>query len=175
MLARELHAERADGVNHDDLELVGDLRHEAGYLLHEAVDAALVARLEQGGDGECGYGAVLVGDKVLQVEVAGGDGSWVADGDLVEGLDGGVAQGGLRGGAEELEDADGGGELFGRGGGQGDDGGGGLVDDHVGLVAQAGLDEVEEARLRVVLLLLELVGGDADEKAVGVRRLEGGA
>ncbi len=99
----------------------------------------------------------------------------MADGDLVEGLDGGVAQGGLRGGAEELEDADGGGELFGRGGGQGDDGGGGLVDDHVGLVAQAGLDEVEEARVGGVFVLVELVGGDADEEAVGVGGLEGGA
>ena len=46
VFARELEAQRADRFHHHDLELVRDLGHEAGYLFHEAVDAALVARLE---------------------------------------------------------------------------------------------------------------------------------
>eukprot|EP00160_Parvularia_atlantis_P016157 Unigene4981_Nuclearia_a/m.15262 Unigene4981_Nuclearia_a/g.15262 ORF Unigene4981_Nuclearia_a/g.15262 Unigene4981_Nuclearia_a/m.15262 type:complete len:497 (-) Unigene4981_Nuclearia_a:1004-2494(-) len=52
LLARELDAQRADGLDHDDLELVCDLGHEALDLLHQAVDRGLAARLEQGGDGQ---------------------------------------------------------------------------------------------------------------------------
>ena len=37
VLGRELEAERADGVDDDDLELVANLTHEAADLLHEAV------------------------------------------------------------------------------------------------------------------------------------------
>lgn len=54
-----------------DLELVRDLGHEGGDLLHEAVDAALAARLEQGGDGQRGDAAVRVRHQVFQVQVTG--------------------------------------------------------------------------------------------------------
>lgn len=55
-----------------DLELVRDLGHKRGDLLHESVHAALTAGLEQCGDGQRGDAAVRVGDQVLQVQVAGG-------------------------------------------------------------------------------------------------------
>ena len=35
-----------DGVDDNDLELVGNFGHEGGDLLHESVDAALAARLK---------------------------------------------------------------------------------------------------------------------------------
>lgn len=54
-----------------DLELVRDLRDEGGDLLHEAVHAALAARLQQRGDGQGRDAAVRVGDQVLQVQVTG--------------------------------------------------------------------------------------------------------
>lgn len=52
-----------------DLELVRDLRDEGGDLFHESVHAALAARLQQCGDGQCSNAAVRVSDQVLQVQV----------------------------------------------------------------------------------------------------------
>ena len=45
VLARELDADRADGLHHDCLELVRDLGHEAADLFHESLHAGLTARL----------------------------------------------------------------------------------------------------------------------------------
>ena len=47
-----------------------------------------------------------------------------------------------------------------------------FVDDHLALVTQARLDEVEERVVDAGRLLVQQLGGDADEQAVGVRRLE---
>ncbi len=77
LLAGELEAERPDGLDDGDLELVGDLRHEAGDLLHQAVDAGLVAGLQERRDGEGGDGAVAVGDEKFDVGVADADGQWL--------------------------------------------------------------------------------------------------
>lgn len=82
MLARELGAERPDGRHHHHLELVRDLTHEGTDLLHQPVHTALTASLQQGGDGQGGDAAVHVSDEVLQVQVAGGDGSGVCHRDL---------------------------------------------------------------------------------------------
>ena len=82
VLPGKLQAEGLDGLHHHDLELVRDLRDEGGDLLHEAVHRRLCARLEERGDGQRGDGAVRVGDEVLQVEVAGGDGRGVRHRDL---------------------------------------------------------------------------------------------
>ncbi len=50
MLLGELGAEGADGLHHHDLELVRDLRDEAGDLLHESIHAGLGPRLQEGRD-----------------------------------------------------------------------------------------------------------------------------
>ena len=67
-----------------DLELIRDLRNKRRDLLHESVHAALAARLEQGGDGQCGDAAVGVCDQVLQVQVARSHRWWVLHGHLVD-------------------------------------------------------------------------------------------
>ena len=82
MLAGELGAQRAHGGHDHDLELVWDLAHEGADLLHEAVHAALATGLEESGDGQCGDAAVHVGDQVLKVQIAGGDGCRVRHGNL---------------------------------------------------------------------------------------------
>ena len=87
MFSGEFRAQRADALHDDNLELVGDLGHEAGDLLHQAVHRALIASLEQRGDGQRGNAAVHVGDQVLKVKVTGGDGGWVFDGHLGEGTE----------------------------------------------------------------------------------------
>ncbi len=53
VLLGELGAEGADGLHHHDLELVRDLRDEAGDLLHEPVHARLRPRLQEGRDRQC--------------------------------------------------------------------------------------------------------------------------
>lgn len=50
---------------------------QKAYLFEEAVNAAFIASLEQGGDGQGGNAAVLVGDQALHVNVAVGDGHGV--------------------------------------------------------------------------------------------------
>ncbi len=50
VLLGELGAEGADGLHHHDLELVRDLRDEAGDLLHEPIHARLRPRLQEGRD-----------------------------------------------------------------------------------------------------------------------------
>jgi hypothetical protein len=50
VLLGELGAEGADGLHHHDLELVRDLRDEAGDLLHETIHARLRPRLQEGRD-----------------------------------------------------------------------------------------------------------------------------
>ena len=47
MLARELGAQRLYGLHNNYLELIRDLRHERRYLLHQTLNAALTARLQQ--------------------------------------------------------------------------------------------------------------------------------
>lgn len=66
------------------LELVRDLRHKGGDLLHEPVHAALTARLQQGGDGQSGNAAVRIRDQVLQVQVACSHSWWMLHGNLAE-------------------------------------------------------------------------------------------
>ena len=84
VLARELEAERANGLDHHHLELVRDLRDEGGDLLHQPVDRRLAARLQQRRDGQRGDRAVRVRDQVLQVHVAGRHGRRVRHGHLVQ-------------------------------------------------------------------------------------------
>ena len=47
-----------------------------------------------------------------------------------------------------------------------------LVDDHLALVAQTALDELEQRAVAALVVLLQQLAGDADEQAVGVGRLE---
>ena len=54
MLLGKLGAKGANGLHHNNLELVRDLGDEAGYLLHEPVNARFGAGLEQGRDGQGG-------------------------------------------------------------------------------------------------------------------------
>lgn len=67
-----------------DLELIRDLGDEGGDLFHEAVHAALTARLQQRGDGQSSDAAVRVSDQVLQVQVTGGHCRWVLHCHLVD-------------------------------------------------------------------------------------------
>lgn len=77
LLARELQAQGANGLDDCDLELVGDIGHEARDLLHETVNTGLVSGLEQRGDGERGNGAVGVGDEGLDIGVAHVNDLWL--------------------------------------------------------------------------------------------------
>ena len=54
VLLGKLGAKGANGLHHNNLELVRDLGDEAGYLLHEPVNARFGAGLEQGRDGQGG-------------------------------------------------------------------------------------------------------------------------
>ena len=45
VLTGELDTHRLDGLHHDGLELIGDLRHEAGDLFHKAFHTRLTAGL----------------------------------------------------------------------------------------------------------------------------------
>ena len=82
MLAGELGTQRADGLHDDNLELIRDLRHKAGDLLHEAVNTAFVASLEKGGDGQRGDAAVHICYEILKVKVASSHCSRMLDGHL---------------------------------------------------------------------------------------------
>jgi hypothetical protein len=52
LLAGEFETECSDGLDDCDLELIGDLGHEACDLLHQSVHTGLVPGLEQRGDGK---------------------------------------------------------------------------------------------------------------------------
>lgn len=84
LLARELEAQCADGLHDGDLEFVSDLRHEARDLLHQAINASLVASLEQGGDGKSGDGAIAVGDESLDIGIADIDSLGLERGEVVQ-------------------------------------------------------------------------------------------
>ena len=92
--------------------------------------------------------------------------------DLVERLGGGEAQRGLGRAAEELQHGHSGRQLLGRRVLHADDGVRRLVDDHLALVAQTALDELEQRAVAALVVLLQQLAGDADEQAVGVGRLE---
>lgn len=89
LFRRELQAKCADGLHNRDLELVGDVGHEGADLLHESVDAGLVASLEEGSDGESGNRTVGVGDEAFNVRVALADSIGLERGELVQDTDGG--------------------------------------------------------------------------------------
>lgn len=57
---------------------------QKAYLFEEAVNAAFIASLEQGGNGQGGNAAVLVRDQALHVNVAVGDGHGVCHCHLVQ-------------------------------------------------------------------------------------------
>ena len=117
LLRRELEAERSNGVDNDDLELVGDVGHEGCDLLHQAVHGCLVSglglaqiktvgcatHLQQGGDGICGDRSVRVGDQVLHIHVAGRDSGRLGHGELVQRLDSRELENGLWRREEELQ------------------------------------------------------------------------
>ena len=96
VLGRELEAERADGVDDDDLELIADLAHEAADLLHEAIDGRLIAGLKQRRNSVGRNTAVRVRDKVLEVDVASRDALWVRNSESSESPGGGELERGLR-------------------------------------------------------------------------------
>jgi hypothetical protein len=104
LLTGELQAQGADSLNNGDLEFVGDIGHEAGYLLHQTVDASFVAGLEQCGDGESGNRTVRVGDKGLDIGVADVDDVWLERSEVVEDTNGSELRDGSGGRQEELED-----------------------------------------------------------------------
>mmetsp|Transcript_1510 Transcript_1510/g.2260 ORF Transcript_1510/g.2260 Transcript_1510/m.2260 type:complete len:286 (+) Transcript_1510:1602-2459(+) len=70
VLARILDAERLDSLHNDNLELVRDVAHEGGDLLHEPLDAGFVSCLQQRCDGQGGDRAVAIHDQTLHVVVA---------------------------------------------------------------------------------------------------------
>mmetsp|Transcript_6058 Transcript_6058/g.24078 ORF Transcript_6058/g.24078 Transcript_6058/m.24078 type:complete len:485 (-) Transcript_6058:662-2116(-) len=150
MLLRELQTQFPHGLDDHDLELVLDVAHEVGDLLEQPVDARLVARLEQRGDGERGDGAVLVRDERLHVDVAVGDGERVRHGDAVERAHSREAQYGLGAAQEELQHGHRGRELARGDVAHVDDRARRLEDDHLALVAQAALEEVEERAVGAV-------------------------
>lgn len=45
LLGWEFEAKRADGIDDDDFEFVGDVGHEGGDLLHQSVDRSFVSSL----------------------------------------------------------------------------------------------------------------------------------
>jgi hypothetical protein len=47
VFCRELEAQRADGFNDNDLELVADFRHEASDLLDQPIDGGFVTGLPE--------------------------------------------------------------------------------------------------------------------------------
>ena len=47
MLARELGTHTLNGLHHDGLELIRDLRHEAGDLLHKTLHTGLTTSLDE--------------------------------------------------------------------------------------------------------------------------------
>ena len=79
-----------------DLKLVGDLGHEGGDLLHEALNLALRAGLEERRDGERGNRAVRIRDHILQVQVAECDSEREGHSDSVQRAHGGEPKRGLR-------------------------------------------------------------------------------
>jgi hypothetical protein len=102
LLAGELETERADGLHDGDLELVRDLGHEAGDLLHQPVHTGLVAGLEEGGNSESGDGAVAVGDQELDIRVAHADGLRLEGGEVVQDAEGSELGDGSWRGEEQL-------------------------------------------------------------------------
>mmetsp|Transcript_59614 Transcript_59614/g.136745 ORF Transcript_59614/g.136745 Transcript_59614/m.136745 type:complete len:270 (+) Transcript_59614:1459-2268(+) len=70
VLLRELEAHSADGIDHNDLKIVGYLRHEGSDLLHQPLHARLGTRLEQRRDGERRNRTVRIVDQPLHVHVA---------------------------------------------------------------------------------------------------------
>lgn len=155
VLPRELQSERSNRLHHDHLKLIAYFRNETGDLLHEPVHGRLRPGFQQSGDRQSGDRPVRIGNQILQVQVARGDGGRMVDGDLVQRSDGGETQRRFREAAEHLENADGGsqlsaGRLF-----EVDDGVGRLVDDHLGFVAEAGFDELEVGGVVADVFFLE--------------------
>lgn len=111
LLAGELEAERSDSFDDGDLEFVGNLRHEGGDLLHQAVHASLVARLEKGRDGKGGDGPVAVRDEELDVGIAHVDSVGLERGKVVEDAERGELGNGAGRRQEELKNVDGLGDL----------------------------------------------------------------
>ena len=172
LLAGELEAERTDGLHDGDLELVRNLRHEARDLLHQAIDACLVAGLEEGGDRERGNRAVAVRDEELDVGVANAHGLGLERGNAVEDAEGGELGNGAGGGEEELENADCLGDL-----GVGDvphvaDRPGGFEVDHLALVPQPAIQKLHHGSSELRILLGEL-GSEAHQHDDGGGALHG--
>mmetsp|Transcript_8511 Transcript_8511/g.18533 ORF Transcript_8511/g.18533 Transcript_8511/m.18533 type:complete len:262 (+) Transcript_8511:1173-1958(+) len=136
VLCLVLDAQRPDRLHNDNLELVGDLAHKGGDLLHEAFHGGLGPRLEEGGDGEGGDAPVGVRDHRLQVQVARRHTQRVDHGNLVQRPHAGETQSGLGGGEEQLENGDGGSKLADSDTRQVADGPSGLADDHLRLVTE---------------------------------------
>lgn len=106
LLAGELEAQRADGFDNGNLELVRDLRHEAGNVLHKTIHAGFVAGLQESRDSKGRNGSVAVRDEELNIGVADIDGVRLKRGKVVEDAEGGELGDSARGGEEELKDVD---------------------------------------------------------------------
>lgn len=104
LLGGEFEAECSDSVDDDDLELVRDLAHELGDLLHEAVNGSFITGLEEGRDGESCDTSVVVVDEFLHVEVASLNGVGVSLSKFGESTDGGKLKSRFGGREEELQD-----------------------------------------------------------------------
>lgn len=158
LLAGELEAKRADSLDDRDLELVGDLRHEAGDLLHEAIDAGLVSGLEESGDGKGGDRSVAVGDEELDVGVADVNGVGLEGGEVVEDAEGGELGDGTRRRKEELEDVNSVGDLSVSHIPHVADSLGGLEVDHFTLVAEPAVKKLHHGLAQRCVLLSQLSG-----------------
>mmetsp|Transcript_7569 Transcript_7569/g.17877 ORF Transcript_7569/g.17877 Transcript_7569/m.17877 type:complete len:307 (-) Transcript_7569:430-1350(-) len=107
LLAGVLQAQPLDGPNHFHLEHVGDIVHERGNLLDQALHVGFVAGLQQGGEGQGGNVAVGVCEQGLHVRVAPGNHQRAVLSQLVESADSSEAHNRLRGSQEDLKDGDG--------------------------------------------------------------------
>lgn len=166
LLAGELQAQSSDSLDNSNLELVGNLRHEARDLLHQSVNTGLVTGLEKGGDGECSNRAVSVGNEELDIGIAHADGAGLEGGKVVEDSESGKLGDGSGGGEEHLEDVDGLGNFV-----VGDvahvaNSLGGLEVDHFALVSQPAIDQLHHWLAKRHILLGQL-GSKSDQQDGG--------
>jgi len=58
VLLRVFHAQLANGLHNHHLELIPDICHKGGYLLHQSVHTSFISSFQEGGDSKGRYGTV---------------------------------------------------------------------------------------------------------------------